>query len=287
MSRYACYVDVGYLYAEGGRLLSGVRQPRHAVHLDYDRFLAFLTEFVASRQPDHELLRIYWYDGARGAPTPAQLAIGYHDEIKLRLGLLDATGQQRGVDALFVRDLVMDAHHRNISDAWLVTGDDDLRGGLLVAQELGVRIHLLGLGDRENHNQARSLLLDADSSYLWERSEVDSWMEVRATIDEADPEDGEGEVEPLYPKLADDSDINEAALTIALDFSTSMDCDELEEIIESWSVARQGIPPRYDKPLIWRFVQQWPHEVGATEKRAVRSALIEACRKRLSDLQDD
>ena len=287
MSSYAIYVDVGYLYAEGGRLLSGVRQPRHAVDLDYDRFLEFLSQFVASRQPQRDQLRIYWYDGARGAPTPAQLAIGYRDQIKLRLGLIDASGQQRGVDALFVRDLVMDAHHRNITDAWLVTGDDDLRGGLLVAQELGVRIHLLGLGNRESHNQARSLLLDADSSHLWERDDVVHWMEVRASIGEADPDDGEEDAEPLYPKLPTDSDLAESALSIALDFSTSMDCDELEEIIESWSVARQGVPPRYDKPLIWRFVQQWPGEVGPTEKRAVRSALIDACRKRLADLQDD
>ena len=102
MSRYAIYVDVGYLYAEGGRLLSGLRQPRHAVHLDYDRFVPFLSDFVGSRQARHELLRIYWYDGARGAPTPAQLAIGYRDQIKLRLGLIDASGQQRGVDALSI-----------------------------------------------------------------------------------------------------------------------------------------------------------------------------------------
>lgn len=285
MSRYAIYVDVGYLYAEGGRLLSGLRQPRHAVHLDYDRFVPFLSDFVGSRQARHELLRIYWYDGARGAPTPAQLAIGYRDQIKLRLGLIDASGQQRGVDALFVRDLVMDAHHRSISDAWLVTGDDDLRGGSLVAQELGVRVHLIGLGDRDSHNQARSLLLDADSAHLWDRQEVSQWMQVRASIDDADPDDEE--VEPLYAKLPAGTDLAEAALTMALDFSTSMDCEELEEIIESWSVARQGIPPRYDKPLIWRFVQQWPGEVGPTEKRAVRSALIDACRKRLADLQAD
>ncbi len=284
MTNYAIYVDVGYLYAEGSRLLSGMRQPRHAIHVDYDGFLRFLEEFVADRQPQRELLRVYWYDGARGAPTPAQLAIGYRDQIKLRLGLVDTSGQQRGVDALFVRDLVMDAHHRNISDAWLVTGDDDLRGGLLVAQELGVRIHLLGLGDGDNHNQARALLLDADSAHLWEREQVAQWMEVRASIGDADPDD---DAEPAYSKLPADSDLAESALIMALDFSTSFDIEELEEIIESWSVARQGIPPRYDKPLIWRFVQQWPGEVGPTEKRAVRSALIEACRKRLADLQDD
>lgn len=284
MTNYAIYVDVGYLYAEGSRLLSGMRQPRHAIHIDYDGFLQFLGKYVADRQPQRDLLRIYWYDGARGAPTPAQLAIGYRDQVKLRLGLVDTSGQQRGVDALFVRDLVMDAHHRNISDAWLVTGDDDLRGGLLVAQELGVRIHLLGLGDGDNHNQARALLLDADSAYLWEREQVAQWMEVRASIGETDPDD---DAEPAYPKLPADSDLTESALTMALDFSTSFDIEELEEIIESWSVARQGIPPRYDKPLIWRFVQQWPGEVGPTEKRAVRSALIEACRKRLADLQDE
>lgn len=314
MRRYACYIDVGYLYAEGARLLSGMRQPRHAVHLDYDGFLSALADLARARVPGGHLLRVYWYDGARGAPTPAQLAIAYRDDLKLRLGMIDAQGNQRGVDALLVRDLVLDAHHRNISDALVLTGDDDLRGGLLAAQEMGVRVQLIGVGEVNSGNQARALLMEADGVALWDQAAVARWMSIRPSIGENEPEDDSDADEaasaeagrpltgappyadesnpphaggaidghgPQIERLPPDSDLNEATRKLALEFSASLDLEELEEIIDSWSVARQGIPPRYDKPLMWRFGQLWPDTVGPAEKRVLRLAFVEACRGRM------
>ncbi len=314
MRRYACYVDVGYLYAEGARLLSGMRQPRHAVHLDYGAFLIALDVMARARVPGGHLLRVYWYDGARGAPTPAQLAIAYRDDLKLRLGMIDAQGNQRGVDALLVRDLVLDAHHRNITDALVLTGDDDLRGGLLAAQEMGVRVQLIGVGEVNSGNQARALLMEADGVALWDQAAVARWMSIRPSIGENEPDDDDDDDghtdqetahatkasagEPPEAHYRDDdashgpglqierlppgSDLNQATRTLALEFSASLDLEELEEIIDSWSVARQGIPPRYDKPLMWRFGQLWPDGVGPTEKRVLRLAFVEACRGRMS-----
>jgi hypothetical protein len=314
--RYACYIDVGYLYAEGARLLSGMRQPRHAVHLDYDGFLCALADLARTRVPGGHLLRVYWYDGARGAPTPAQMAIAYRDDLKLRLGMIDAQGNQRGVDALLVRDLVLDAHHRNISDALVLTGDDDLRGGLLAAQEMGVRVQLIGVGEVNSGNQARALLMEADGVALWDQSAVARWMSIRPSIGENEPDDDDDDVHaedahpaaaasdgpgtgfggereatpphegdpspgPLIERLPPGSDLNQATRNLALEFSTTLDLEELEEIIESWSVARQGIPPRYDKPLMWRFGQLWPDGVGPAEKRVLRLAFVEACRGRM------
>jgi hypothetical protein len=311
--RYACYVDVGYLYAEGARLLSGMRQPRHAVHLDYDGFLEALDVLARARVPGGHLLRVYWYDGARGAPTPAQLAIAYRDDLKLRLGMIDAQGNQRGVDALLVRDMVLDAHHRNITDALVLTGDDDLRGGLLAAQEMGVRVQLIGVGEVNSGNQARALLMEADGVALWDQTAVARWMSIRPSIGENEPDDDvddehaegvaadaadpDGHAQTVEPREPDDalggghaplierlppgSDLNQATRNLALEFSATLDLEELEEIIDSWSVARQGIPPRYDKPLMWRFGQLWPDGVGPTEKRVLRLAFVEACRGRM------
>ena len=66
--------------------------------------------------------------------------------MKLRLGQLNSEGQQKGVDSLIVTDLIELARNKAISDAVVLTGDEDIRVGVQIAQSLGVRVHLLGIG---------------------------------------------------------------------------------------------------------------------------------------------
>lgn len=61
--------------------------------------------------------------------------------------MVNARGQQKGVDSLIVTDLFELATNRAISDAALVTGDSDLAIGIELAQKKGVRIAVLGLED--------------------------------------------------------------------------------------------------------------------------------------------
>src|SRR5207244_3060826 len=74
-----------------------------------------------------ELLRVYWYDAARDrVPTIDQRVIAQMPWVKLRLGNLNARGQQKGVDAQIRADMEALARHRAITDAVLIAGDEDM-----------------------------------------------------------------------------------------------------------------------------------------------------------------
>ena len=160
MDRSAIFVDAGYLFASGGKLLTGERKSRSKLHLDHESVLQLLTS-LASELSGLPLLRVYWYDGASAAPNPAQVALAYRPNLKLRLGLVDAQGQH-GVDQLLAGDLVTLAQNRALADAIILTGDDDLRPAVEAAQTFGVRVHLLGIAPQRD-NQAAALVQAADT----------------------------------------------------------------------------------------------------------------------------
>lgn len=174
MNRTAVFVDAGYVFASGARALTGEKLSRSQLHLDHDAVLKLLGSLV------HELtglplLRIYWYDGASLGPNAAHIALAYRPNLKLRLGQVDARGQQQGVDALLLADLVTLAKNRALCDAVLVTGDDDLRGGVEQAQEQGVRVHLIGIPPARE-NQAAALVQAADSVRELTLAELKSFL---------------------------------------------------------------------------------------------------------------
>lgn len=161
MDRCAVFVDAGYLYAEGARLCCGTRS-RSDVTLDAAPVIGLLTEH-ATAETGVPVLRTYWYDGARnGIRTSEQHAIGMLADVKLRLGRINGQGQQKGVDALIYRDLITLAQQRAISDAVLLSGDEDLREGVRAAQDLGVRVVLVGIDCPGRRNQSEELVLEAD-----------------------------------------------------------------------------------------------------------------------------
>jgi uncharacterized LabA/DUF88 family protein len=177
MDRCAVFVDAGYLFASGAKLLSGARQPRSQLHLDHDRILELLVQ-KAQQLSGLPLLRVYWYDGASSGPNPAQLALAYRANLKLRLGLVD-DGQQRGVDELLAQDLIGLAHHRALADALVLSGDDDLRPAVEQAQASGVRVHLLGIAPARE-NQAAALVQAADTTHELSALEVGGFLTRRS-----------------------------------------------------------------------------------------------------------
>lgn len=173
MDRTAVFVDAGYVFASGARLLSQDKLTRSQLHLDHERVLALLVKLTAELT-GLPLLRIYWYDGASAGPNAAHLALAYRPNVKLRLGQVNEHGQQ-GVDSLLVADLVALARHRALADALIWTGDDDLRGGVEQAQELGVRVHLLGI-EPARENQAAALVQAADGVRELSAAEVKGFL---------------------------------------------------------------------------------------------------------------
>lgn len=174
MDRTAVFVDAGYVFASGSRALTGEKLSRSQLHLDHEAVLKLLGSLV-TELTGLPLLRIYWYDGATTGPNAAHVALAYRPNLKLRLGQVDAQGQQQGVDALLVTDLVTLAKNRALCDAVLVTGDDDLRAGVEQAQQYGVRVHLVGIPPARE-NQAAALVQAADRVRELTTAELNSFL---------------------------------------------------------------------------------------------------------------
>lgn len=161
MDRSAIFVDAGYLLAAGGALTCGTAS-RSRFSCDYVGLTTKLAEWVENHNGGRlNCLRTYWYDGAVNAvPTSDHEEIGNLPYVKVRLGRI-IQGEQKGVDALIYRDLMTLARERAISCAYLVSGDEDLREGVVAAQDMGVQVVLLGVpGSRAN--QSAALIREAD-----------------------------------------------------------------------------------------------------------------------------
>jgi uncharacterized LabA/DUF88 family protein len=143
MDRVAVFADAGYLYAGGSTAISGSSKKRQELTLDVTVCVQYLVQ-KAEQLTGLKLLRIYWYDGAISSrlSTDQQL-LAASDNVKLRLGIVNTFGEQKGVDAKIVTDLADLARNRAISEAVLLGGDEDLRIGMELAQQYGVRVHLL------------------------------------------------------------------------------------------------------------------------------------------------
>jgi uncharacterized LabA/DUF88 family protein len=171
LARYAVMVDVGYIYAAAGELLFGTSARR-----DYRVDAVGLIQAVTKHADElfrGELLRVYWYDAARDrVPTIDQRVVAQMAWVKLRLGNLNARGQQKGVDANIRADMEALARHRAITDAVLIAGDEDMVPAVEAAQAFGVRVHLWGIEPPYGTNQAERLVWESDTVDILDSSFV-------------------------------------------------------------------------------------------------------------------
>src|SRR5436305_8243206 len=162
LARYAVMVDVGYIYAAAGELLFGTSS-RRDFRVDAVPLIQVVTKH-ADEVIRGELLRVYWYDAARDrVPTIDQRVIAQMPWVKLRLGNLNARGQQKGVDAQIRADMEALARHRAITDSVLIAGDEDMVPAVEAAQAYGVRVHLWGTEPPYGTNQAERLVWESDT----------------------------------------------------------------------------------------------------------------------------
>ena len=167
MGKVSLFVDGGYFFKQGSHAALGEKLGRHELLFDAKQFIAEVSEWLSATYPGDELLRTYWYDGARqGVPTLEQLEIAALSFVKLRLGRLNASGQQKGVDTLIVRDLMVLSQERSIHRAIVLSGDEDLREGVVYAQDRGVRVAVVGIEVHGHRSQSAELVRDSDESLV-------------------------------------------------------------------------------------------------------------------------
>ena len=234
MLQIAVFVDAGYVYAQGSALLKGKKLHRESISLSERQVLENLAAAAHTIAPDARLLRIYWYDGLRKTnfPSLAQHLIGQSSNTKLRLGLVNSSGQQKGVDSLIVTDLIELARNQAISDALILSGDEDIKIGVQVAQTFGVRVHLLGIKPAKG-SQSESLMMEADTCHEWDETDVSQWMQCEG-IAAVDVEFPQSTVAARTPTLHQGSELQ------AQDSFPAIVASEVNKLINSLNASDIG-----------------------------------------------
>ncbi len=173
----ALYVDAGYLLASAATRVTGTSL-RAAVTIDHTRLLRDLIAQV-ERESGTTLLRVNWYDsGGRpgGSPDPTQDGIGMLPRVKLRLGRLSPTGEQKGVDVRIGLDLATHGRNKVADIMYLLSGDDDLTEAVEEAQGHGVQVIVLAVpnADGRPHGVSRNLQREADDVLLIDAAAIDA-----------------------------------------------------------------------------------------------------------------
>ncbi|MFN8099555.1 MAG: NYN domain-containing protein [Dermatophilaceae bacterium] len=165
----AIYVDVGYLLASAATRVTGTSF-RRGVTVDHRGLIQGLID-QAETASGLPLLRVNWYDsGARpgGMPDLHQDEIGLLPRVKLRLGRISHSGEQKGVDLRIGLDLATHGRNRVVDVIYLVSGDDDLTEAVEEAQGHGVQVVILAVPDHAGrpYAVARHLQREADGLLL-------------------------------------------------------------------------------------------------------------------------
>ncbi len=153
------FVDAGYVLAEGALAVHGTRN-RDSVSWDYAGLLKLLGGLSRDRT-GLPLLRCYWYDTVADGGRPEHDTLADVPGVKLRLTKV-RPNRKEGVDAEIRRDLSALARNRAVSDAVVVSAEEDLAPVIAEIQDLGLRVVLLHVSADNDWAVSRSLRQECD-----------------------------------------------------------------------------------------------------------------------------
>ncbi len=289
MDRVAVFVDAGYLFAQGSVALAGQKLPRGRLLLNHEKAIDALANF-ATRVSGVDLLRVYWYDGTSTGPSSQHITLAHLGRVKVRLGFVNSFGEQKGVDSLIVTDMIALARNHAMSEAVLLSGDEDLRVGVQQAQEFGVRVHLLGIRPSRG-SQSLFLLQEADSTHEWSPDDLASFLScgpeiavvpaVAPALTAPAPSEPSALSAPLAPEPLL---VPDPLVDVASALAREIPADELEALTESIRQSGQ-IPRELDGRLLAEGGRALKARLDPTQKKEVRNAFLKACERRLPEQQ--
>lgn len=285
MDRYAIFVDAGYFFAAGAQAAFGNHTPRKQVSVKSPQAMLDALCSHASAAAGHlPLLRAYWYDAMPGPRlSMEQTSLAMLTGIKLRLGALNSAGEQKGVDSLIVTDMIDLARNRAIADAVVITGDEDLRIAVQVAQSFGVRVHILAAGD-PTKNVSPALQMEADSVTTLDSNWFAGHLELKTAMIAPPPVIPEKLTDPLsvgpaasdQTKTAPEVTIETAAEEVINGLVAAISEDKLIALVQHFQT-QHAVPPEYDRPLIARVSAAMnSRRFSGDEARHIRSLFIRA-----------
>ena len=160
MDRCALFVDASYVLADGSMAVHGTRR-RESVSWDYEGLLQLLAN-LATERSGLPLLRCYWYEatveGRRGEDHDTLADI---PGVKLRIAKM-RPGHREGVESEIHRDLETLARNKAVSDAFVVSAEEDLASVIAEVQDLGLRVTLLNIAAEGEWTVSRALRQECD-----------------------------------------------------------------------------------------------------------------------------
>lgn len=160
MDRCALFVDASYVLADGSMAVHGTRR-RESVSWDYEGLLQLLAS-LATERSGLPLLRCYWYEatveGRRGEDHDTLADI---PGVKLRIAKM-RPGRREGVESEIHRDLETLARNKAVSDAFVVSAEEDLASVIAEVQDLGLRVTLLNIAAEGEWTVSRALRQECD-----------------------------------------------------------------------------------------------------------------------------
>lgn len=187
MDRCALFVDAGYVLADGAMAVHGTRRGE-SVSWDYEGLLQLMSSLARERS-GLPLLRCYWYDtSADGRRTAEHDALADLPGVKLRLAKV-RPGRREGVDTEIHRDLTTLARNNAVSDAVVVSAEEDLAEVISDVQDLGMRVTLVHIAVDGNWTLSRTLRQESDDLIEIGEEHLRPYVELIAGAEPAMPDD--------------------------------------------------------------------------------------------------
>jgi uncharacterized LabA/DUF88 family protein len=187
VDRCALFVDAGYVLEDGAMAVHGTRR-RESVSWDYEGLVQLLASLARDRT-GLPVLRCYWYESTvEGRRTAEHDALADMPGVKLRLAKM-RPGRREGVETEIHRDLTTLARNGSVSEALLVSAEEDLSQVIADVQDLGMRVTMIHITVDGNWTISRSLRQECDDIIEISGAHLRPYVELIAGAEPARPDE--------------------------------------------------------------------------------------------------
>jgi NYN domain len=197
VDRCALFVDAGYVLADGAMAVHGTRR-RESVSWDYPGLLELLSG-LATERSRLPLLRTYWYDSTvEGRRSEDHESLADLPGVKLRVAKM-RPGRREGVESEIHRDLTTLARNKAVSDAVVVSAEEDLGQVISDVQDMGMRITLLHIAVDGDPGVSRTLRQECDDVAEISAAHLRPYVELISGAEPPRPDERDGAPLALRP----------------------------------------------------------------------------------------
>jgi hypothetical protein len=187
VDRCALFVDAGYVLADGAMAVHGTRQ-RGSVSWDYAGLVKLLTGLARDRT-GLPVLRCYWYEATvEGRRSDEHDVLADLPGVKLRLGRV-RPGRREGVEAGIHRDLTTLARNRAVSDAVVVSAEEDLADVVAEVQDLGLRVVVVHIAADGSWTASGPLRQECDDAVQISAAHLRPFVDLIAAAEPSDQQE--------------------------------------------------------------------------------------------------